>query len=192
MCALLAQIKPVYYAYQCNILQHSVTDYNRLHMYDFGLHSFFLFPLFPSLLQSVNLLSMTRIVAATQLPILHNWVPLPNYQKFLSVSRRSWLDKCTASQRKNVYNGDEWNRSGSLSSKESAGAECLLHARIGCEIRALIITNRASERYSEHSKREYHEPRKDSCDWQDWGLTYKREEGIQDKNSHDTQINLNK
>jgi len=29
----------------------------------------------------------------------------------------------------------------------------------------------ASDRYSEHSKREYHEPHKDSCDWQDWGLT---------------------
>ena len=34
-----------------------------------------------------------------------------------------------------------------------------------------IITNRASDRYSEHSKREYHEPHKDSWDWQDWGLT---------------------
>ena len=33
------------------------------------------------------------------------------------------------------------------------------------------ITNRASDRYSEHSKREYHEPHKDSWDWQDWGLT---------------------
>jgi len=34
-----------------------------------------------------------------------------------------------------------------------------------------IITNRASDHYSKHSKREYHEPHKDSWDWQDWGLT---------------------
>jgi len=34
-----------------------------------------------------------------------------------------------------------------------------------------IITNRASDRYSKHSKCEYHKPHKDSCDWQDWGLT---------------------
>ena len=34
-----------------------------------------------------------------------------------------------------------------------------------------IITNRASDRYSKHSKREYHEPHKYSWDWQDWGLT---------------------
>ena len=27
-----------------------------------------------------------------------------------------------------------------------------------------VITNRASDRYSEHSKREYHEPHKDSWD----------------------------
>ena len=31
-------------------------------------------------------------------------------------------------------------------------------------IHACIITNRASDRYSEHSKREYHEPHKDSWD----------------------------
>jgi len=38
-------------------------------------------------------------------------------------------------------------------------------------IMSSIITNRASDRYSEHSKREYYEPHKDSWDWQDWGLT---------------------
>jgi len=38
-------------------------------------------------------------------------------------------------------------------------------------IMSSIITNSASDLYSEHSKREYHEPHKDSCDWQDWGLT---------------------
>jgi len=38
-------------------------------------------------------------------------------------------------------------------------------------ISSIITNHRTSDRYSEHSKREYHEPHKDSCDWQDWGLT---------------------
>ena len=74
-----------------------------------------------------------------------------------------------------------------------------------------IITNGASDRYSEHSKREYHEPHKDSCDWQDWGLTLEAlppcgggsaecpkrtrgewDAGVENKNTQNTQINLNK
>jgi len=33
------------------------------------------------------------------------------------------------------------------------------------------VLNRASDRCSEHSEREYYEPHEDSWDWQDWGLT---------------------
>ena len=71
-----------------------------------------------------------------------------------------------------------------------------------------IITNRASDRYFEHSKREYHEPHKDSWHWQDslealpprgggsaecpkktrgeWNA------GVENKNTQNTQIDLNK
>ena len=73
-----------------------------------------------------------------------------------------------------------------------------------------IITNRASNHYSEHSKREYHEPHKDLCDWQDWGLTLETlpprgggsaecpkkdkrrvRRGSREQKTHNTQINLN-
>jgi len=37
-----------------------------------------------------------------------------------------------------------------------------------------ILTNRASDRYSEHSKREYHETHKDSCDWHDWEFVFQK------------------
>ena len=47
---------------------------------------------------------------------------------------------------------------------------CLFYTCTMQRRRTLFLTNRASDRYSEHSKREYHEPHKDSCDWQDWGL----------------------
>ena len=72
-------------------------------------------------------------------------------------------------------------------------------------------TNRASDRYFEHSKREYHEPHKDSWDWQDWRLTLEAlpprgggsaecpkrtrgewDAGVENKNTQNTQINLNK
>ena len=59
---------------------------------------------------------------------------------------------------------------------------CTLHACVVCVCvkeslqnitnkRVIGKHNKASDRYSEHSKREYHEPHKDSWDWPDWGLT---------------------
>ena len=76
---------------------------------------------------------------------------------------------------------------------------------------SLYRTNRASDRYFEHSKSEYHEPHKDSWDWQDWGLTLEAlpprrggsaecpkrtrgewDAGVENKNTQNTRINLNK
>jgi len=67
-----------------------------------------------------------------------------------------------------------------------------------------IITNTVSDRYSEHSQREYHEAHKNSWDWQDWVLilealpggsvnVQKRTRGEWDagvENRQNTQINL--
>jgi len=86
-----------------------------------------------------------------------------------------------------------------------------IRASMNTWIISSIITNRASDRYCEHSKREYHEPHKDSYDWQDWGLTLEAlpprgggsaecpkkdrrrvRPGVENKITQNTQINLNK
>jgi len=75
----------------------------------------------------------------------------------------------------------------------------------------LIRPHLPGQSYFEHSKREYHEPHKDSGDRQDWGLTLEAlpprgggsaecpkrtrgewDAGVENKNTENTQIDLNK
>jgi len=89
--------------------------------------------------------------------------------------------------------------------------EYVIRTSMNTWIISSIITSRASDGCFEHSKREHHEPHKDSWDWQDWGLTLEAlplrgrgsaecpkrtrgewDAGVENKNTQNTQINLNK